>query len=105
STAVLIETANFTVEREIAPDLPPVQADPSALSQCLQNLIANALKYGKDARWLGIRASRDDTEVQISVTDRGTGIGPADLPHIFEPFYRSPSARIAQIPGTGLGLP
>ena len=44
-------------------------------------------------------------EVQISVSDRGIGIGEADLPHIFEPFYRSPSVKAAQIHGTGLGLP
>jgi signal transduction histidine kinase len=44
-------------------------------------------------------------EIQISVVDRGIGISPADLPHIFEPFYRSPSVAAAQVHGTGLGLP
>jgi signal transduction histidine kinase len=43
--------------------------------------------------------------VQISVSDRGIGIDSADLPHIFEPFYRSSSVAAAQIHGTGLGLP
>jgi signal transduction histidine kinase len=42
--------------------------------------------------------------VQISVSDRGIGIAAEDLPHIFEPFYRSASVRRAQIQGTGLGL-
>src|ERR1700688_1358335 len=44
-------------------------------------------------------------EIQISVSDRGIGIAPEELRHIFEPFYRSPSVTAAQIHGTGLGLP
>ena len=110
SAAGLIEAGHFTVEHNIEPGLPQVIADASALSQCLQNLITNALKYGEEQRWLGIRAlvhqnSSTGNEIQISVSDRGIGISAADLPHIFEPFYRSPSVRAAQIHGTGLGLP
>ena len=110
STAGLIEAGHFTVECEIEEELPPVVGDASALSQCLQNLITNALKYGGEGHWIGIRASFHDNgadrkEVQISVSDRGIGISEADLPHIFEPFYRSPSVKAAQIHGTGLGLP
>ena len=56
STAGLIEAAQFTVEREIEPNLPQVMGDLLALSQCLQNLITNALKYGSEQRWMGIRA-------------------------------------------------
>jgi signal transduction histidine kinase len=110
STEGLIRTAQFTVEREIDPDLPQVAGDLPALSQCLQNLITNALKYGNGQQWIGIRAglghhSIRGTEVRISVSDRGIGIASADLPHIFEPFYRSSSVTSAQIHGTGLGLP
>jgi signal transduction histidine kinase len=42
--------------------------------------------------------------VQISVADRGIGIDPAEIAHIFDPFYRSPRVTAAQIHGTGLGL-
>jgi len=105
STSGLIEAGHFTVECEIEPNLPEVIGDASALSQCLQNLITNALKYGSEQRWIGIRARAHEREAQISVSDRGIGIGEADLPHIFEPFYRSPAVRAAQIRGTGLGLP
>lgn len=109
-TKELIQAAQFTVERDVAPNLPAVRGDRSALSQCLQNLITNAVKYGGDQRWLGIGALLTDVgvsgrEVRISVSDRGIGISPADLPHIFEPFYRSPSVAAAQVHGTGLGLP
>jgi signal transduction histidine kinase len=114
STAGLIDAGHFTVECDIEEDLPQVLGDAAALSQCLQNLITNALKYGaaaqSDDHWIGIRARVRDhgsagKEVEISVSDRGIGISEADLPHIFEPFYRSPSVKAAQIRGTGLGLP
>jgi len=109
SAAGLIQAGQFHVDREIEPNLPPVMGDLVALSQCLQNLITNALKYGREQRWIGIRASVaqngvNGRDIQISIADRGIGIDPADLPHIFEPFYRSPSAAAAQIHGTGLGL-
>jgi len=111
STAELIQRAGFVLEQHITPTLPRVMGDPSALSQCLQNLLINALKYGDPGRWICIRASlgegRDHRhrEIRISVQDRGTGIDRADLPHIFEPFYRCPAAVAGQIHGTGLGLP
>ncbi len=112
STAGLIAAGQCTVECEIAEGLPLISGDAPAVSQCLQNLIANAVKYGNgdrhDKRWIGIRAGVHDgavKEVRISVSDRGIGISGADLPHIFEPFYRSPSVKAAQIHGTGLGLP
>jgi signal transduction histidine kinase len=109
STDGLIRAAQFTVERDIPRGLPPVMGDLVALSQVLQNLITNALKYSREQRWLGIRARMVDRgltgrEIQISVSDRGIGINDTDLPHIFEPFYRSPSVTEAQIHGTGLGL-
>ncbi|HMK29416.1 MAG TPA: HAMP domain-containing sensor histidine kinase [Terriglobales bacterium] len=109
-TAELIHGAQFTVEKSVPASLPLVVGDLSALSQCLQNLITNAVKYGGEKRWIGIDAqaipdgARGD-EVQITVRDQGVGITAADLPHIFEPFYRSPAVAAAQIHGTGLGLP
>jgi signal transduction histidine kinase len=108
STDGLIRAAHFTVDREVEPGLPKVTGDLLALSQCLQNLITNALKYGRDRRWIGLRAvateGENGPEVQISVADRGIGLTPAELAHVFEPFYRSPSVAAAQIHGTGLGL-
>jgi signal transduction histidine kinase len=109
-TAGLIRTAEFHVEQQIEPNLPRIVGDLPALSQCVQNLITNALKYGSEQKWIGIQARLNEhgltgKEVQISVSDRGIGIAPEELRHIFEPFYRSPSVTAAQIHGTGLGLP
>jgi signal transduction histidine kinase len=108
-TSSIIRSAGFTVEEAIQLELPPVMVDFKALSQCLQNLIANSVKYGGDSRWIGIRAALADQsggvkEVRISIEDKGIGIGREDLGRIFEPFYRSPAATAAQIHGSGLGL-
>jgi signal transduction histidine kinase len=107
--AVLVEGAGFNVEQQVQADLPYVMGDLSALSQCLQNLISNAVKYSGRNRWIGISASVHEAknhykEVRISVQDHGSGISSSELPHIFEPFYRSPNVVDAQIHGTGLGL-
>jgi signal transduction histidine kinase len=109
-TAGLIRTAGFHMEQQIEPNLPRIVGDLPALSQCVQNLITNALKYGSEHKWIGIQARLAEhgltgKEVQISVTDHGIGIAPEEIRHIFEPFYRSPSVTAAQIHGTGLGLP
>jgi signal transduction histidine kinase len=88
-------------------------ADAAALGRSLQNLLSNALKYGGESRWVKLSARAQDgargggaagREVRIKVEDRGAGIAPDDLPHIFEPFYRGREVAAAQIHGNGLGL-
>lgn len=103
-----IEAAGFKLEKDIDAALPLVNADAAALEQCIQNLVNNALKYSGDSRWLVVRTEvahgQRGAEVLITVEDRGIGIDPADLPHVFDPFYRSRAVTAAQIHGTGLGL-
>jgi len=109
-TEALVQGAGFQVDRDIDPDLPFVLGDVSGISQCLENLIGNAVKYGGEDRRIVIRASvaplerESGREVRISVADRGIGIDPSELTRIFDPFYRSPRVAAAQIHGTGLGL-
>ena len=79
----------FTVEKEVAPGLPPVMADPKALGRCLQNLMTNALKYGAGGTigWPSVpipARGRRKGEVLITVQDRGQGIEPGEIPHIFD---------------------
>ncbi|MBI2953868.1 MAG: PAS domain S-box protein [Chloroflexi bacterium] len=90
------------VKVEIPQDLPQIAADPDRLERILMNLLSNALKYSAPETQVLIRATRIDTEVTISISDRGVGIAPEDLPHIFERFYRVKGARKAE--GLGLGL-
>ena len=108
NTAETVRTAGFGIEQHIDPDLPPVMGDLAALSQCLQSLLGNAVKYGGSSRWIGIRAFSQEVhgrrEIAIAVTDRGIGIDRSEILHIFEPFYRSAAVSAAQIHGTGLGL-
>lgn len=110
NTSELLHDTGFIVERQIQASLPYVMSDPLALSQCLQNLIVNAVKYSGESRWIGIRAvltdleNRAGQEIQIVVQDHGIGIERSELSHIFEPFYRSAAVSDAQIHGAGLGL-
>jgi signal transduction histidine kinase len=103
-----VAQAGFTVERSIVANLPSILADQEATLQCIQNLLTNAVKYSGKSRWIGISAQTAQLNgkegVSISVADHGIGINEADLTQIFEPFFRSPSVRAAQIRGTGLGL-
>jgi signal transduction histidine kinase len=105
---VPLHDQGFTVELDLAPDLPLVQADAVALKRSVQNLISNALKYAQMGRWVGVSAAvaagDNGPEICIGVRDRGAGIEAVDLPHIFEPFYRGRQAHNLQTPGSGLGL-
>jgi signal transduction histidine kinase len=108
NVSALAERSGVTIESDLPDDLPPVMADATALSHCLQNLVVNGVKYSGEHKWVRVWARvvdpRPQPEVQISVQDRGIGVSGADLPHIFEPFYRSPDVQAAQIHGAGLGL-
>jgi signal transduction histidine kinase len=104
NTSNLLTASGYRVEQKTESGLGTVEADFGALSQCLQNLITNAIKYGGDDRWIGIDVRHKDGEALLTVKDRGIGIEDQDLKHIFEPFYRSPKVTETQIHGTGLGL-
>lgn len=99
---------SVNVQRAIDADLPLVLGDAPALRSAVQNLIANAVKYGGSDRWVGIRAERaargTRNEVRITIEDHGPGIPSDELPHIFEPFYRGAGAISRQVHGNGLGL-
>ena len=109
-TEALIRESGFTLDVEVEPNLPHALGDLSGISQCLRNLVGNAIKYGGADRRVVLRAcfhlSKDKPqgELRISVTDRGIGIDSSEIVRIFEPFYRSPRVHASQIHGTGLGL-
>ncbi|HNU09283.1 MAG TPA: HAMP domain-containing sensor histidine kinase, partial [Pyrinomonadaceae bacterium] len=103
-TRPMLDEHGFEVEVWIEPELPMIVGDRKALSQAIQNLIVNALKYSNGSRWVRVEAERTDDGVAIAVSDRGVGIGAKDLKNIFEPFYRAKSVVDEQIHGNGLGL-
>lgn len=102
----LLQERGGLLEAYIQPGIPAILADSTAVLQCLNNLLTNAIKYGGDTPWVGLRAtvSPEQKHIAIQVEDHGMGIDPAELGHIFEPFYRGEAVTAAQIHGTGLGL-
>jgi len=81
-----------------------VRADPDRLKQVFVNLLDNAIKYNRDGGSISIHAEADEALLRVSVSDTGIGIPEADLPRIFERFYRVDKARSRELGGTGLGL-
>jgi two-component system sensor histidine kinase KdpD len=80
-----------------------VRADGALLEQIMVNLLDNAVKYAPEGSRIAISASRQGENVVITVADEGVGIAAADLPHVFDSFFRATRGdRVA--PGTGLGL-
>lgn len=108
SPETTVRADGVAFEVRIADELPLILADEMLLRRGVQNLVANALKYGAEGRWVGVTVdaagSRRRREVRITVSDRGPGVGADDLPHIFEPFYRGRKAVADQVQGNGLGL-
>ena len=93
------------VVRVIQPRRPlAVMADRDAVVQAIVNLVANAIKYSGARKRLTVKLARQDGAATCSVRDRGRGIPPDAIPHLFERFYRVPEVR-RDIQGVGLGLP
>jgi len=93
-------TLNFTVNIENA----MIIADDLALTNVVSNLIDNSLKYSKDNCIINIDLKRVEDDFVLTLSDNGIGIGKADLPFIFDKFYRVQSGNQHDVKGTGLGL-
>ena len=89
---------------DVQPDLPQVSADSERIGQVLRNLLSNAITHTPPEGRINIRARSMGAEVEITVTDTGPGIGPEQIPFIFERFYRADDSRARSTGGAGLGL-
>jgi len=98
----MADEQSIEIESDVDRAMPPVDGDAASLARAVQNLIANAIRHGAAGKWVAIHAVAEDRSVAISVEDRGPGIAPRDLPHLFEPFYRGRGAD--RVRGSGLGL-
>lgn len=82
-----------------------VQGDPDRIKQVLLNLVDNAIKHTPEGGKVTIAADCiDGQKIKLSVSDSGMGIPQADVPHVFERFYRVDKARSRDMGGAGLGL-
>jgi len=88
----------------IAPNLPPVLGNPLRLGQAVSNLVSNAVKYTPEGGRISVSATSESGQLVVTVEDNGIGIPPADLPYIFDKFYRAQSKETEDIVGSGLGL-
>ena len=88
------------VEREV----PDADADPDRVAQVMDNLLTNAVKYGKGPTPIIVSVSSDGGEVAVAVTSEGRPLTAEELSRLFERFHRSASAKREGIEGVGLGL-
>jgi len=101
-----------SIEMEIAPELPPVVADPPRVKQILYNLLSNAVKFSPPGGVVTVRARRGGPEaaidgrpsVELEVEDRGPGIRSEDQQLIFDEFRQVDGQTTRNMGGTGLGL-
>ena len=106
---------DICIRLAVPPDLPDVLGDRDELAQVFQNLIDNAIKYGRSGSEITLRAetasrpnwgssSSENAMVCVAVCDQGEGIPHEHLPRLTERFYRVDTARSREMGGTGLGL-
>jgi len=109
SSKGMLEDTLCEVRTRFQPGLPTITGDSVALRHALQNLLANAAKYGLPGKQMveiyaqsvgGVKGP----EIEIRVADHGPGIPPEEQKHVFDAFYRGRKAVQDQIHGTGLGL-
>jgi signal transduction histidine kinase len=94
----------FEITTSVDEGLPATSFDRDAIIQALINLTANAVKYSEDIKRIEVGARYERDSILLWVTDQGTGIGPQELPHLFDKFFRGGEHLTREIGGTGLGL-
>ncbi len=100
----LVRGRRQQVSRHVDEEASVVTGDPAKLQDILRNLLENASNYSPEGSTIEINARRVFDAVEITVADRGPGVPEADLPRIFERFYRADRSRSRDPGGTGLGL-
>jgi signal transduction histidine kinase len=104
SAAALVSAHQHRLTVSVPSESLWVVADPWRLEEILMNLIANAAKYTSRGGHIELTAARECDDIVVRVTDNGVGIGPEELPHVFDRFWRSPRAAEHSAGGLGIGL-
>ncbi|HEX6593340.1 MAG TPA: cell wall metabolism sensor histidine kinase WalK [Bacillota bacterium] len=95
---------HITLKRELPKEKYVVWIDQDKLTQVLDNIISNAIKYSPDGGTITCRVIKQNKQLLVSVADEGMGISYKRLDKIFERFYRADKSRTRELGGTGLGL-
>jgi signal transduction histidine kinase len=98
------EARRIELDLRIAPGIPRLPLDSDSVADAVRNLLDNAIKYSPDSTRVDVALELIDGRVELTVSDQGIGVDPADAQRIFEPFYRSHRGDDANVHGTGLGL-
>jgi len=97
-------TKGISLSADLPDKLPVVNIDSHRISEVLRNLLENAIVHTAGGGNVTVTARQKGKWVEVSVTDNGKGIPAADLPNIFERFYRVDKSRTRTTGGSGLGL-
>ncbi len=98
------DAKRLELRQQIAPDLPPIEADPKRLHQVFNNVLSNAVKFTPENGSIVLRCEADNSAVNIVVQDSGVGIAPDFLPFVFDRFRQADSRTTRSHGGLGLGL-
>ncbi len=104
TNTLLAKAKGITLNLDIKGTVKPVLMDPNRISQVLDNLITNAVKFSETGTTITVCVKQDLHYVNISIKDQGQGIPEADIPRIFQPFSLANVRPTAGEPSTGLGL-
>ena len=104
SLAEIAATRQITIQLELDKGLGLVRADEERITQVVDNLIGNAVKYNRDGGTVWVKAHGEGDVVQMTVRDSGIGIPVEDIPQVFDRFFRSRLGVENGIEGNGLGL-
>ena len=101
----LAQEKSIQLSFDIPPKLPMLHADREKIGLAFHNLISNAIKYTAKNGQVKVQVVVEDQGIGVRVSDTGIGIKAQDMEHIFDKFYRAKDERLANITGSGLGLP
>ncbi|MDO8472635.1 MAG: ATP-binding protein [Dehalococcoidia bacterium] len=99
-----VDSCGLSLELDLAQGLPKASVDAQRIGQVLRNLLSNAVAHTPGGGRISISTWDAGSRVAVSVADTGEGIGLADLPHVFDRFYRADTSRSRATGGSGLGL-